>query len=335
MRPKLINMRLDFLKKTTSSQFVLPIVSIFTVLVWVLLPFAHQCSTDQMVHGLWRFLPVEMLQTSIDRYVSVSLAALGVYLLAELNNANMLLRVTSRMLSSTLAFLFALSFCLHSVQPGLVVMLFSLLSFFSLFATYRVSVPIYTFVTFATISVGSLFFPKLLFVIPVYWICQAYLRSLSLRCFFASLFGTLIPYWVLLGVLVNFDGGIVLFVDICTQVIAYSMPDYSTLYITDYMILGYVFILFFFGVVNFYQNSYYDKTRVRTLYNVVIIHGLAMLLYILLQPQHFHTVLPLFLVDASILGGHHLTLTYNRFTHVYSLIMLVLALALIGAQIIL
>lgn len=335
LHPNSTNMRLEFQKNIASSQFTLPFVSILAILLWIALPTAHTETLALDQYGLWSLLPADFKSGASGKYIALVLCALSVYLVAELTNANVLLRISSRMLSSTLAVLMGVTLCLHTFSPGHILMVVLVLSFFSLFTTYQLPHPIPTFITYLVLSTGALVFPKLLYLIPVYWILQAYLRSLSLRCFFASIFGLLVPCWFFFGIASCFDGGITMFVDTYRQLTDIVMPDYSVLRLTDILIFAYVVVFFLFGMINFYANAYLDKTRTRIIFNVIISHSWMVILFMCFQPQLFHTLLPLLLVDASLVGGHFIALTYNKFSHIYCLVMFVLLVALLIAQIIL
>lgn len=325
-------MRLDFQKNIASSQFTLPIVSILSAIIWLFVPkeTCTTCSTPSL--GLWPFIPSTLTEGNEGMLAAFGLSAFGVYLLAELNNHNVLLRISSRMLSSMLAAFFGLSLCLHSLGPGHVVMVFYTLSLFTLFTTYQMPLTMHTFVTYFLLSAGSLVFPKFLYLVPVYWMCQLYLRSLSQRCFVASIFGVLVPYWILFGIFINSEEWTQVFVDICNQIVDIAKPDFQCMCLKDWAIFGFAVVFFLMGMVDFYINSYRDKTRVRIIYNVVIIYAFATIVFMMLQPQYFHILLPILLVNSSIVGGHYIALNYNKFTHIYCLIILALAIALLIAQ---
>lgn len=326
-------MRLEFLKNISNSQFTLPVVSILGLLLWLLLPTAHTGVIDLQEHGLWALLPSVLSQGTTGKLLGLVSAALVVYLIAELTNTFVLLRISSRMLSSSMAALLSCILCLHNFQPGHLTMLMVVMSFFALFYTYQTAHPVATYLSFLALSVASLFFPKLLLLVPVYWGCMAYLRSLSLRTFMASLFGVIVPYWFFLCVSLYVEDGLQVFLTTCKDIIAFEMPMYVELEKTDIMIFIFVFIYFLAGVINFATHSFLDKTRTRIIFKTVIAHGFALVLFLLLQPQYFHTLLPLLLIDASLVGGHFIALTYNKISHIYTLVMLTLLFALIIAQI--
>lgn len=325
-------MRLEFQKKIASSQFTLPIVCIVATLMWLFLPVNHSSVLAPEQHGLWAIIPQELLDSSWNTYLSMGLAAFGVYLVAELTNTFVLLRISSRMLSSMAALFLGAILCLHTFSPGYVIMLFCVLSFFGLFYTYQQPIPILTFLSYLLISLGSLLFPQLLLIVPVYWMLQIYLRSLSIRCWVASILGVLVPYWIFFGVALCYEGGLDLFVKTCMQILDIKMPQYASIPQSDIFIYGFLVVFFLFGMVNFYMNSFLDKTRTRIIFKSIIIHGLLVALAIALQPHSFHTLLPLLVVDSAIVGGHFVALTYNRFSHIYCIVMLLILIALVVFQ---
>ena len=52
------------------------------------------------------------------------------------------------------------------------------------------------------------------------------------------------------------------------------------------------FAIFALGTIDFYMRIYLDKTRTRVIYNVIILHGAAYFLLLLLQPISSLTLLP-------------------------------------------
>ena len=57
------------------------------------------------------------------------------------------------------------------------------------------------FLAFALVGVLCLITPSLLLTLPFLVLCGAFMESLHVRTFFASLWGLLLPYWVMAGVL--------------------------------------------------------------------------------------------------------------------------------------
>lgn len=325
-------MKLRFQKSIASSQATLPIVSIVVFILWILLPPVQPSqpfSTPD--YGLWNYVPSFFQEGYWALGIGAFCAALVVYLMAELNNANVLLRVNSRMLSSMLAILLCLAVVCHRFQPGNVVMLFSLMSFFPLFAAYQQPNPLLTFISLMLVSVASLVFPKLLWLVPVYWFIQAYIRAFSFRCCIASILAVMLPYWFYGGIAV-LTGSLADFIVHCQEIISFPMYDYTQLEILDLILYSFVLLLFVTGTIDFYLHQYMDKTRTRIIYNSLIIYGIIIAIWIGIQPQYFSTLLPILLLATSIIFGHFFTLTHTRFSHIYCLILMVLAVAILVVQ---
>ena len=122
---------------------------------------------------------------------------LSAYIMVELNNANSLLRVRSRMvsgvfigLSCTMCFLFA-SF------SGALVQLFFIASLLLLVGTYQCPQSLgYIFYSFLFLGLTTLLSAQMLLFVPLMWLLMAvHLQSLSWRGWLSSLIGLLTPYW--------------------------------------------------------------------------------------------------------------------------------------------
>ena len=308
-------------------------MGVIAVVLWLVLPrvwMQHVGGASEF--GLWRLVP-SLLTTGFWTVVaSLVCMAAAVYQMAELNYANVLLRVSSRMLSSMLALLLTLSVVCHQCQePGCVLMIFMLTSFFPLFATYQQPSPALSFLVHFPLALGSLFFPKLLWMVPVYWIIQGYFRAFSLRCIVASLMAVLLPYWGYGGIAFLVGAWDDYVADVQTMT-AFQWADYMQLDARNVLTFAFVFLLFIVGAVDFFMSQYLDKTRTRIIYKGMIIYGMAVASFILLQPQYFVTLLPILLLPTALLFGHFFTLTHTRFSHICCLVLLVLAVAVVAVQ---
>lgn len=329
---------MKFQRDIASSQATLPIVCTIALALWFALPSPHN-PQDYLTsdYGLWQYLPPFFHATQYTLPLGVSCAAIAVYMMVELKNQNLLLRVNSYMLSSTLALLLAVAAPLHPLQPSSLLTLLTLYAYFPLFASYQMPHPHLAFSIYLPLSLASLLFPQFLFLIPTYWCLQIYLRSLTLRTLLASLIATLLPYW--------FYGGIAIATDTLPQFLthlraAIAPPDFTFLHTpiadtlhTSLPFLLLTLILLAIGIVDFQSNKLLDKTRTRTLYNVVQWHSLAILLFILIHQQHTATLLPLLMIDASILYGHFFTLTHTRLSHIINIIASLLLLFIVLMQV--
>ena len=341
-------MKLHFQKDISNSKMTLPVVGMIALALWWALPafspsehwipFPLHCYSSianadftSSAYGLWQYVPLFLQQRYWSLGLSAGCAILAVYLMAWLNQTHVLLRVHTQMLSSTLFMLLAFSVLCHRWQPGSVVMVFSLLSFFLLFATYQKPHPVLTFTIYLVLSVTSFIFPKFLWMVPAYWCIQITLRSFSFRCFVASLLAIILPYWFYGGVTV-LTSTLPNFVAHVTELGTFQYFNYTLLNRQDALTMLFVIILFTTGSIDFYRQRFLDKTRTRILYNAVMIHGVYTIIICCVMPQYIHIFLPLLLIDTAIVYGHFFTLTHTLVSHIYNLVLLLLAVCVMAAQ---
>ena len=74
---------------------------------------------------------------SLSFVLGFALCALAVYLMAELNTRYVLLRISSRMLSTCLVMLCAAASMLHHLSPAHLMLVCAVASYFPMFATYQ------------------------------------------------------------------------------------------------------------------------------------------------------------------------------------------------------
>ena len=336
---------MKFQRVISSSQATLPVVCAIAAALWFVLPL-HHGSEDFLGadYGVWQYLPDLFHDYQYALPLGIICAAIGVYMMVELKNRNLLLRVNSYMLSSTLALLLALCAPLHPLQPSSLITIFVLYAYFPLFASYQIPHPYITFPIYLPLSIASLLLPQLLLLAPVYWCLQIYLRSFTFRNFIASLIAILLPYW--------FYGAIAVVTDSTPQFIAHlqavvSTPDLfavpslsdelhrlstSDILTSSLPALILTIIMLIIGIVDFQQNSLLDKTRTRSLYKVVIWHAVSIIIAMALFYRHANTFLPILMLDTSILYGHFFTLTHTRASHIINIIVALLMTAVLAVQ---
>ncbi|NLV53669.1 MAG: hypothetical protein GXY64_10480 [Bacteroidales bacterium] len=325
-------MRLNFQHSITNSHATFPIVSILTLILWFLLPpLSETPSFASADYGLWHLMPSMMQEGWWSLGLSAACAALMVYFLTELNNGQVLLRINSRMISTMLAFLLALAIPCQEWQPGVVVALFMLFSFFPLFTTYQTPSPQWTFCIYLMLSVASLSFPKILWFVPLYWFLQGYLRAFSIRCFMSSIFAVMMPYWFYAGIAL-ITGGMEEAIQHMLMVVDISNIGHTEWSLHGITVWGFTLLSFITGCTDFYIHQFRDKTRTRSLYNVVVFHGLFTAVLIALQPVYVWTLLPVLMLSTSIVFGHFFAQTQTKFSHIFCLLLAALAAGVLLVQ---
>ena len=262
-----------------------------------------------------------------------------VYVLVELTNQNALLRVRSRMVSSTFIVLScAASFLLPQMTGGIVQFCF-VVAFLLLFQTYQTSHSIgRTFYAFTAIGLASIAFVHVLWYVPVLWILMAtQLQSLNWRTWLTSLLGLALPYWfALLWFLLPFNlsdewtTDLTPLADHFSQLanIAIQSPLTSHLFLGGLLVFILTIILAAIGMAHFWQYSFEDKIRIRLLYGFFTAMTAVTVLFILVQPQHFDVLMRLLTLCASPLIAHVLTFTSSRLSNILFFVALALAVAI-------
>ena len=300
-----------FQKEIATNRFTLVIVSIFAAIVWVMHEFIAQ---DEESHHLFSL-------TLIGGFL---LCALAVYLMAELNNRFALLRISSRMLSSSLVMLCAAASMLHHLSPSHLMLICAVASYFPMFASYqRPYATTRIFLEFLFVGLASYLFPQVLYLIPFYWIVQAMLRAMTFRSWVASLLGIITPYWFLVTY-AYITNDLQLFTDHFNDIITVEMPSYSMLSLKQIMVGAFSLVFFLLGSWDFYQKKHFDKTRIRCNYYAVSLLGAVSFVWLLLQPQYFNLIIPFCLVHTSMLGGHFIALSYGKVQNIITIILTIL-----------
>ena len=129
----------------SESRMTLPAAAIYATLVWM----AGGLVSD----GLW---------------MQFGCFAASTYLMVELNNANALIRVYSRMVSCAFIALSCAAAFLFTSAGGAAMELFAIAAYAALFRSYqdRQAAGL-TFYAFMSISTGSLFYAEMLYFAPV------------------------------------------------------------------------------------------------------------------------------------------------------------------------
>ncbi|MBU3853223.1 MAG: hypothetical protein H9789_05300 [Candidatus Paraprevotella stercoravium] len=285
-----------FQNKVATSGFTLPVAALVATLLWAAIG--------------------PMSQTKVYCWLCCALCS---YLLVEFNNANALLRIRSRLTTSTFLLGIGCFSFLHESLEALSVTFFVLGCYYFLFRSYQESNSspnIYH--AFVSLGIASLIHPLLLCFIPfVYWSMIAYLRSFSFKTFCASLLGILTPFW--------FYGAYLIYIQDYTQLInvlqeftSYSLPawnEYLSMDITRLSAFLWILILGMISTIHTLKTSYNDKIRTRMQFYTLILFEAVILIFLLLQPQHFDLFMALLTLTSAPVIAHFFALTSYRITN--------------------
>ena len=250
------------------------------------------------------------------------------YLMIEINTAFTMIRTRTTM---PVCIFWAIASSLFFLRPfewkDLVPLAF-LSSVYQLFRSYESSspaTPIYH--AFFFISLGSLVFPPLIYLTPLLWGSMIPFRSLCGKSLLASLLGLITPYWFLFGYSFYFDQ-MPLFLAPLQEMIRFYPINYGHLTIAEIASWGTITFLLIISGFHYWQMSYMDKTRTRIYHSFLVIVGICVTLWSILQPIYMRELIVIELICAAFLSGHLFTLTRNRFSGIFFIVTFIIIILL-------
>lgn len=284
-------------------------------------------------------LPVAVLLSAIlwmasdpaspDLAYGLCFAAAVTYCLVELNNRNGLLRLRSRMVSSTFALLIAALPLFHSWSVSLLPTLCLALAYFPLFSSYqKTNSSGDAFRVGLIVSVGSLAYPPFILLLPVMLLGMAIpLRSLGWRSLLGGIIGGLTPYWCYAGWAVWQDDVASRFSPFAAA-FKFPAPSYAAVPLPLLVSFGFVFVLTLLSTIHYLRTAYNDKIRTRMFYDVIIMNEVLIVVGLVLVPTDCDALFPLFVMNSSPLIAHYFSLARGRFMNFWFVLWLVLLCAL-------
>ena len=270
------------------------------------------------------FLLPESKESSSWMYRAISLLLCGAtgYFLIVLNNMFALIRMRASVQTAIYFLLVTACPMLHQLHMGNVAAAALLASFFFLFKSYQQTQPSGSlFHTFTFLGIGSLFFPLLIYLVPIYWIGSYMFQSLTPKSFFASIVGLLLPYWFLFGYVV-WQQQWALFGELTTQ----WLPTGDTLQVLKPWEIGtliYLALLFVVSAAHCLLASLEDKLRTRAYLQFLILLNVALFAGVCCFPAYGACWIALLLIGVSILAGHLFVLTHSKSSNIFFLCALI------------
>lgn len=296
----------SFRHNVVTGTLTLPIIALVMMVVWIL-----PAPTDIY---LWGGL--------IATYVTA-------YLIMELNNRNSLLRIRSRMMSSTFLILMAACPSLHSWTIDFLPTVCLILGYFMLFSSYQQTRPEgYIFHSFLFISVGSIVFPPMIVLGIAYYFCMVFqLRNFTGRSMMAGLLGLLTPYWIYAAYAI-WNNQLDTAFTYLFKWFEPHIPDYQLLGCTEWTTLSVIFFITLLSFIHFFHTAYNDKIRTRMLFYVIATVQVFLTVGVVLLPDSFELQMRLFIANSSLLIAHYLALGKGRFFNTWFDIVLCILIAL-------
>lgn len=249
--------------------------------------------------------------------VAVAMLGISVAMMAEMNNANSLIRIYSRMVSASfIAFTMMMPSWLSSVGELVAQACFAVSLYLIMPAYHDPSRMGRVFYSFLFIGVATLVCPQLLPVLPVLLLCLFLcILAPSFRQFVAALLGVAYP-WTLYAVWAFYAEKTDLLADKAMQATAFSPllepVGLDVGQIAPIILVNAVVII---GSAHFFLNSYADKVRTRQIFEFFIMIHFFLLIAMILQPAHAQTLFALQLCVAAPVAGHFAALSSSRLSN--------------------
>lgn len=312
-----------FQNRIAESRFSFVITALLCLLIWI-------GAGLTITAGGWDWRELLTSPTSgaaAPILVTFPCMVLSTYLMIELNNTNVLIRIYSRMVSCTFLVLTTMvTFHFTSVRAA-VVTLCAVGFYTATFHCYQDSHATgWIYHAFLCIGIASLCFVQVFFFLPLLWfLMTTKFLSMSLKTFCASLLGLITPYWFLAG----YDlwaNDMESFASHFTDMAVFSpLFDYSMLHENQVFTGIFLLLIAFTGIIHYLRNRQNDRIRTQMLYETFIIVDIATILFLLLQPQHYEVLLGIIIVNTSPLIAHFIALTQTRWTNLATKVLMAVA----------
>ena len=265
-----------------------------------------------------------------DTWLQMALLGISSLLMAELNNANTLIRIYSRMVScSFIVMTTAASFLLSSTNTGWAQMGLIVFFIFLLHAYQDGHAAGWVFYAFAALSLASIPFVNILYLVPLLWIILGTnIMALTPRTFLSSLLGLMVPYWFIGAYAVVFQH--LDWFALHFQTLAQPGPLFDLSILNDHQAMTFIFLMIItaLGSIYFLIYSYQDKIRTRMIYEMFITLSISCMALMLVFPSLFNGFMSLAIVVIAPLIGHFLALTHSRLSNITFFVVIAAAFAL-------
>lgn len=242
----------------------------------------------------------------------LGMSVLTAYVMLEMNNRCHLLRLRSRMMSSSYLLLVAALSIVHEFSLSLVVPLCLVGANLLLFGAYQQRAAAgRTFYAFLLLGLAAWAFPLVLLLVLPLWFCMGqYLRMLSRRTWAASLLGLFAAagYMVAYQLLTT---GQLLPAHWLTYVETFAVYDHLPTRL-EMVCMGGVALIVAWGSLHFRANAYRDNMRTQMSFTLMRYELYLTMLIAGLWPAEWYTCMLMSLAAGTPFVGHYFTLAEGR-----------------------
>ena len=170
--------------------------------------------------------------------------------------------------------------------------------------------------------VASIFQPRLLFLLPVFWFVMVLMQTMTFRNFLASLVGLFTTFWLLIGVLALL-GKFSFILMYLNETVDFQLFDIQLLSIPETIYLGFMAILVVSALISFWPRQHLDKLKTRNSINSVLAIWFGLLVIWLFSSNDLGILLHLMTLS-SVLIAHFFSLVDTWYSRVLFVLLLVL-----------
>lgn len=162
------------------------------------------------------------------------------------------------------------------------------------------------------LAIASLFHPRIIYLLPVFWIVMGILQIVSFKSFFASLVGALSIFWII--------GGISFLVEDYSflwhhynGLMIYEVIDFAKFSPAEAAYKSFLGILMIVAMLSFWPRQNMDKLRTRNYLNSILLLWFSLLALWIFSNNEMGLLLLLFSLS-SLMTAHFFSLTDTRFS---------------------
>lgn len=283
---------------------------------------------NRMAESRWTLLQTLLLSVvvwvlyvlnnlSLSTVAPLVVITVTTFIMAELNNANALIRIYSRMVScSYVATITMATFLLDNLDAVLVTAAVAVFYMFAFGCYQDTHAPGRIFYAFLAVGLASVLWVHILFFLPILWIVMSTnLLAMSLKNFCASVLGVITPYWFLVAWYVFNDNLSEFFSHFAALVDFQMIANWTVLDLHQIVTAILLLLLAVVGIVHYFNNARQDNIRTRLLYELIVTLNVSSIIFLVLQPQHFSYLYGIVAVNTAPLIGHFVALTHTKWTN--------------------
>lgn len=304
-----MKLKINLQKIITPSIFFTVFTFIVSIAAWIffyyLNPVVHPMN-GSIGNFAEKIIPSSSLLAHILTLVLSIFLAL---LITQINNRYAF--ISTRTFLHTLLFLL-LSTCLITIHGNYLTYLAALFVIYAIYLFFnnygKENGTEIAFLGFVFLGLSIFLIPEYIFLIPLFWMGFYQIRTLSIRTFFASILGFLVP-WLIVYVFIYFSTNqLNYYPDFLSVFSNFSIIHFKTVQTTFFAL--FILLVTIILLVNVASRTNRESIKTRKILYFFQIIGFGLILLMIFTSSNFHAYIPLGLSFFSILASY--TFTFKR-----------------------